>query len=422
VTWLQSVGVAGRSGAGRRQEFIGRRKDGGIFDTDVTISRFQSGDEHLYAATIRDMTERKRVEQMKTEFVSTVSHELRTPLTSIGGSLGLLSAGAVGPLNEKAARLVEIAHNNCQRLIRLINDILDIEKIESGKMNFDLRTMALGPLIERTISANRGFAEEHSVTLKSEMPPWPIAVMGDPDRLEQLVTNLLSNAIKHCPSGGVAQIRVAAKDGHARIEVMDRGAGVPADFRDRIFRKFAMADNSDSRAKGGTGLGLAIVREIAEKHGGRAGFEDRDGGGAVFYCELPLSGCEDEWSNQSDGSLPVLLHIDDDRDFLAVVASAFGGRATVQSVSSLAEARDSIAVNRFAGAVVDVNVPPESGLDLVPALRDAIPGIPIVVFSALDDVPPTPGVDVALIKGRTSVATLVETTMALVARATKEAE
>jgi len=144
MAWLRSVGSAGRSGTGRRQEFVGLRKDGTTFDTDVTISRFRAGDDDLYVATIRDVTERKRVEQMKTEFVSTVSHELRTPLTSIGGSLGLLTAGAVGPLNEKAARLVEIAHSNCQRLIRLINDILDIEKIESGKMNFDLRRMMLG--------------------------------------------------------------------------------------------------------------------------------------------------------------------------------------------------------------------------------------------------------------------------------------
>lgn len=422
MIWLRSVGSAGVKGAGRRNEFTGRRKDGSVFETDVAISRFRSGGEVLYVAIIRDVTERKRVEQMKTEFVSTVSHELRTPLTSIGGSLGLLAAGAVGPLNDKAARLVDIAHNNCQRLIRLINDILDIEKIESGNMRFELRRMPLGPLIARTATANRAFAETHHVALDIEMPPWPIEVMGDPDRLEQLLTNLVSNAIKHSPSGGTVTVRLVAREGKACIEVLDRGSGVPEEFRQRIFGKFAMADNSDSRAKGGTGLGLAIVREIAEKHGGSADFIDRDGGGSCFFFELPLAECEEELaaSPAEKSSLPLLLHIDDDRDCLTVVANAFAGRATVLQVSSLSEARRAIETHAFAGAIVDVMVTADNGLDLVPALRAAAPSLPIVVFSALDEIPPTPGVDAVLIKSRTSFDTLVETTMALVAHASRD--
>ena len=421
MAWLKSVGSAGRRGAGKREEFTGLRKDGSIFETDVAISRFRSGEENLYVATIRDVTERKRVEQMKTEFVSTVSHELRTPLTSIGGSLGLLEAGAVGPLNEKAARLVRIAHSNCQRLIRLINDILDIEKIESGKMQFDLRRMPLGPLVERTVEANRGYAERHSVALAVEMPPWPVAVMGDPDRLEQLLTNLVSNAIKHSPAEGTVGIRVSTGNNRACVEVLDRGAGVPADFRERIFGKFAMADGSDSRAKGGTGLGLAIAREIAERHGGEVGFRDREDGGSVFFFELPMAECEDSRSESAqDVTQPLLLHVDDDRDCLTVAANAFAGRARLFSVTSLSEARKALDGHRFAGAIVDVVVPPDNGLDLVAGLRAAAPGLPIVVFSALDDVPMIPGVDAVLVKSRTSFETLVETTLALVARAARE--
>jgi len=419
--WLRHVGSAGAKGSGAQQEFIGRRTDGTTLATDVSISRFTDDEEMGYVAVIRDVTERKRIEAMKTEFVSTVSHELRTPLTSIGGSLGLLASGAVGGLNDKAARLVQIAHNNCERLIRLINDILDIEKIESGKMQFDLRRMPLGPLIVRTATANRAFGADRGIEIVSEMPPWPISVMGDPDRLEQLLTNLVSNAVKHSPDGATVALALMTKNGRARIEVRDRGAGVPEDFRDRIFGKFAMADGSDSRARGGTGLGLAIAREIGERHEGTVGFTDREGGGSVFFFELPLATCEDIAVGEVDESLPLVLHIDDDRDCLSVVASAFSGRATIHSVASMAEARQAVEARRYAGAIVDVVVPPDNGLDLIPALRKIAPGLPIVVFSAHDDLHTPSGVDAVMVKSRTSFDTLVETTMALVARAAREA-
>jgi PAS domain S-box-containing protein len=419
--WLRHVGSAGAKGSGAQQEFIGRRIDGTTLATDVSISRFFDDEELGYVAVIRDITERKRIEAMKTEFVSTVSHELRTPLTSIGGSLGLLASGAVGELNDKAARLVQIAHNNCERLIRLINDILDIEKIESGKMQFDLRRMPLGPLIARTATANRAFGADRGVEIVAEMPPWPMSVMGDPDRLEQLLTNLVSNAVKHSPDGATVCIALMARNERARIEVRDRGAGVPADFRDRIFGKFAMADGSDSRTRGGTGLGLAIAREIGERHDGTVGFSDREGGGSVFFFELPLATCEDTAEIDRDESLPLVLHIDDDRDCLLVVASAFSGRATIHSVATIEEAREAITARRFAGAIVDVVVPPDNGLDIIPALRDIAPGLPIVVFSAHDDLVAPPGVDAIMVKSRTSFDTLVETTMALVARAAREA-
>ena len=421
--WLASVGSAGTHGAGRRQEFVGKRADGSIFETEVAISRVSDEPRRRYVAAIRDISDRKRAERMKTEFVSTVSHELRTPLTSIAGSLGLLGAGAVGPLNEKARRLVEIAHSNCERLVRLINDILDIEKIESGKMEFDLRRMQAAPLINRTVEAMRGYAEKHDVTIKTTLPPWPQCLKGDPDKLEQLLTNLLSNAIKHSPPGGQVEVFSTQERDQIRIEVRDRGAGVPDEFRGRIFGKFAMADASDSRAKGGTGLGLAIAREIARRHGGEVGFDDRDGGGTIFHFGVPLAKSDDvETAAKSDPSLPRLLHLDDDQDTLVVAASAFAGKANLVPAHTLAQARELLAQGEaFAGAIIDVGLAYESGLDIVPDLRKANPEMPIILFTAMDDAHDTADADRVMIKSRASFPELVEATLDALAKRRKAA-
>ena len=412
--WLASVGAAGEHGAGRRQEFTGRRADGSTFDTEVAISRVSGEGERRYVAAIRDISDRKRAEQMKTEFVSTVSHELRTPLTSIGGSLGLLQAGAVGPLNEKAQRLVDIARSNCERLIRLINDILDIEKIESGRMEFDLRRMQVAPLVQRTVASMGGFAEQHGVTLSTQLPPWPQCVMGDPDKLEQLLTNLVSNAVKHAPEGSEVEIFAGHDGGKVRVEVRDRGAGVPDEFRGRIFGKFAMADASDSRAKGGTGLGLAIAREIARRHGGDVGFEDRDGGGTVFHFDVPQVAADAPGgAPERDPSLPTILHVDDDQDTLSVVASVFAGRANVLAAHTLAGAREVLASTVIEAAILDVGLAYESGLELVPDLRAADNSPAIVAFTAVEDAPETGTVDAVLIKSRASIDDLVARTLEL---------
>ncbi|MBD3774144.1 MAG: CHASE3 domain-containing protein [Rhodobacteraceae bacterium] len=423
MAWLASVGEAGAHGAGRRQEFTGRCKDGSTFETEIAISRFISDGEHQYVVAIRDITDRKRAEKMKNEFVSTVSHELRTPLTSIGGSLGLLSAGAVGPLNEKAQRLVTIAHSNCERLIRLINDILDIEKIESGKMEFDHRRMQVAPLVQRTASAMRGFAEQHRVRIAVDLPTVPESVVGDPDRLEQLLTNLMSNAIKHSPEGAQVEVSVRRDGDMTRIEVADRGAGIPLDFRKRIFGKFAMADASDSRAKGGTGLGLSIVREIAQHHGGDVGFADREGGGTIFFVTIPR--IEDNLPERPERNgkhrLPKVLHVDDDLDCLNVVSSAFAERAEIVSCGSLDQAHELVASQRFAAAIIDIDMHSEDGLRLIPQLREAQPNVPILLFTALDSGYTDTGADKVLVKSRASIGDLVSETMRLIAASKRKA-
>ena len=418
--WLASVGAAGEHGAGRRQEFIGRRIDGTTFDTELAISRVEdSAGRRRYVAAIRDISDRKRAEQMKTEFVSTVSHELRTPLTSISGSLGLLGAGAVGPLEDKAKRLIQIAHSNCERLIRLINDILDIEKIESGKMEFDLRRIQVGPLVDRTVASMAGFAEKHQVSVTVTLPPWPQFIVGDPDRLEQLLTNLLSNAIKHSPSGGKVEIFSDHHAGTVRIEVRDRGAGVPLAFRERIFGKFAMADASDSRVKNGTGLGLSIAREIARRHGGEVGFEDRDGGGTSFYFDIGEADCGDIIPITLDESLPRILHVDDDDDCLSVVASAFESKATIVSTTTIEQMKKLAGHEHFDGAIIDAGMIANGTIDLNGILRSKTRELPIVLFTADDGPHDMRSADRVLVKSRASLDNLVDVTLDLVSQKRK---
>jgi signal transduction histidine kinase len=241
---------------------------------------------------LRYAGERKRLERLKDEFVSTVSHELRTPLTSIAGSLGLLKGNAAGSLPKSAERLLEIAHTNSVRLVRLVNDILDIEKLESGHVAFDFRQIQVRPLVEQTVEAIRGYAEGHRVKVRIEAVGAVDDIRADTDRLAQVVTNLLSNAIKCSPPDGEVVIAVE-KDAEVdvvRITVRDCGPGIPADFKSRIFERFAQADATNARRKGGTGLGLSIAKQIVDRLGGDIGFADAPSGGTIFHVELPIWG------------------------------------------------------------------------------------------------------------------------------------
>jgi len=257
---------------------------GGVIDHEARI--VVSGD-HEILTIVRDITERKKVERMKSEFVSVVSHELRTPLTSIRGALGLIANGVAGAISPSAQAMITIAHNNSERLVRLINDILDIEKIEAGRMLFDLQPIALLPVIEQAIADNRAYGAQFGVTfiLKAAAPD--IYVNADRDRLVQVLTNLVSNAAKFSLPNGTVTVTVRRLVGHAQIAVADRGLGIPEEFHKRIFQKFAQADSSDTRHKGGTGLGLSITKAIVERCNGRIWFTSQVGQGTTFYVDLP---------------------------------------------------------------------------------------------------------------------------------------
>jgi PAS domain S-box-containing protein len=382
ITRLEAANGALASAPAR--ELFVRRFDGGEAPVDVTIRPMHVEQTRYIAVYARDISDRKRVERLKDEFVSTVSHELRTPLTSIAGSLGLLIGGAVAPLPEGPARLVGIAHANCQRLVRLINDILDVEKIESGKMKFELAPLTLAEVAARSIDAVRGYADQLGVTLRLEADD-DIDIRGDIDRLVQVGANLISNAIKFSKTGDAVEIRAARWGRLARITVQDHGPGVPEEFRGRIFSKFAQADSSDTRQRGGTGLGLVIAKEITERHGGRLWFDSVLGQGSAFHIDLPLATEMAESPTQGDG-LGRLLVCEDDLDAGALLKQTLERDGfAVDVVTCAAEAQAALGVrNRYRALVLDLVLPDRHGLALIQALREAASTreLPIIVVSA----------------------------------------
>lgn len=272
-------------------ELIAQGKDQPALSLMVSAHPLTTSDGQRHGAIIvvRDITESKKIERLKSEFVSVVSHELRTPVTSIRGSLGLLAGGAMGALPDRTKQLLEIALRNSDRLAHLINDLLDIEKMESGKMKFDLTEQHLLPLIEQSIEANSGYAQSFNVRFTLQAHDEDLTAIVDAHRFMQVMANLLSNAAKFSPSGGEVHISIDRLPGAARIRVQDRGPGIPQDFWPRVFQKFSQADSSDARTKSGTGLGLAICKAIIERMHGTIGFDTAPDFGTTFWFELPVA-------------------------------------------------------------------------------------------------------------------------------------
>ncbi len=262
------------------------RQDGTGFAVSATASPILEDGAIAGAVLVfRDVTERREVERVKREFVSTVSHELRTPLTSIRGSLSLLSSGVMGELSPAVQGLMDVASRNVLRLIALINDILDFERLEDHRLPLEDEPVVLANVISQAFETLQGFAEQEEIRLESGHVGGQ--VRGDAGRLSQVLVNLISNAVKFSVRGSAVTVETIEHADDVEVRVIDRGRGVPAEFRSRIFERFQQVDSSDSRRHGGTGLGLAICKLIIEQHGGTIGVESEESRGSTFWFRLP---------------------------------------------------------------------------------------------------------------------------------------
>jgi len=378
-----STGVKKIIGIGRQVE--GKRKDGSTFPMDLAVSEMRLGEKRMFTGVVRDITERVKIERMKSEFISTVSHELRTPLTSIRGSLGLIAGGIAGELPAQAKALLDIAHKNSELLILLVNDILDMEKIEAGKMEFQTAPIKLMSLIKQSLEANRSYADQYRVTyrLEDEMPE--VMVHVDANRMLQVLANLLSNAAKFSPMDSEVTVNTILDGERVRVNISDRGSGISEEFRSQIFQKFAQADSSDTRKKGGTGLGLSITKAIVEQMGGRIGFDSTPDVMTTFFIEFPV------WH---ETTLPVIhsdnsnkqkvLIVEDDLD-VAILLQLMLEKAGIASdiANDAAQAKNLLSRDRYAAMTLDLALPDQDGISLIRELRSRreTEKLPIVVVS-----------------------------------------
>jgi PAS domain S-box-containing protein len=270
----QSLFQSFEKGGVRSIETDYKHKNGEKIPVHLVLSQINDtrGGHAGYLAIAEDISERKRIEQMKNEFISTVSHELRTPLTAISGALGLIRGGVAGQLSETLDKMLEVAFNNSQRLQRLVNDLLDMEKLLAGKMSFELSSHSVCRLLKQAIESNQSYADQYQVTLIMTACEPGMHIRVDSMRFAQIMSNILSNAVKFSPTGGHVDICAGLEVDRVRVAVRDFGPGIPDAFHSQIFQKFSQADSSDSRQKGGTGLGLAITRELVERMQGEIGF------------------------------------------------------------------------------------------------------------------------------------------------------
>jgi signal transduction histidine kinase/DNA-binding response OmpR family regulator len=344
------------------------------------------------------LTERSELDTIKDEFISTVSHELRTPLTSIRGALGLLSAGLMGTMDTKAQNLLRIAVTNTDRLIRLINDILDLERMESGSAPLHIRRCSLRELAGQAIETMTPMADAVEVKLELELAASPDVVFfdGDPDRILQVITNLLSNAIKFSPIAGLVQIRVQADPESVLLRISDGGRGIPQDKLNSIFDRFGQVEASDARQKGGTGLGLAICRTIVDQHNGTIWAESNAqhgrGPGASLSVSLPrLSRVEDAarigpltvLNNSVDGTV---ILCDDDASIRTVIGEHLRQHGyRILEATSGEEAIALAHANRVEAILLDLYMPGLTGWETLKRLKHSATtaSIPVVILSVL---------------------------------------
>ncbi len=376
---------------GLDREVVGMRKGGSEFPMNLTVSEAVVDGRRHFLAVVRDITEKKKVERIKDEFVSTVSHELRTPLTSIRGSLGLVNSGVLGEVPKQASEMLEIAGNNTDRLLLLINDLLDVQKIESDSMQFEFQPISVAEMLREAVILNREYGAQFDVRYELKELEGEVEVYADKARLIQVMNNLLSNAAKFSPPGEVVQVSACVHDSFVRISVADHGPGIPKDFQDKLFEKFTQSDASDTRKIGGTGLGLSIVRLIVEKHGGHVGFVSAEGVGATFYFDLPKvrsGGTSLYRLSPIIGSEEKILVVEDDPGISVLLCRALAAAGyTTTAAASMAQARKCLEEDDYLAMTLDLVLPDNEGVGIIKELREdpKTHHLPVVVVSASAD-------------------------------------
>ncbi len=366
------------------REVEGRRKEGEVFPLEIAVSELHIEGEQLFTAIVRDVTERKRVENLKNQFISTVSHELRTPLTSIRGALGLVLGKEAASLSPKARKMLETANRNSERLTFLINDILDLEKIEAGEMRFDMRVIDINAVAHRAMIENESYASKYSVHLALI----PLAeersfVLADEHRLLQVFANLLSNAVKFSPPEATVTIEIVSLGNCLRVAVKDKGSGISEAFQAKIFTRFSQADASDTRQQGGTGLGLAVSKAIVEHHSGHIGFDSEVDVGSDFYVDLPQ--WQDVVLSQTNSDKSQVLICEDNLDVAYILSNLLEDQGLSSDTATTgAAAKTLLAKNHYQLMLLDLTLPDTDGISLLRDLRadPATSGLPVIVVSA----------------------------------------
>lgn len=327
---------------------------------------------------VTDLTSERLHLELKNSFVSTVSHELRTPLTSITGALDLMESGALGEMPPELKEMLDIAQNNTQRLTYLVNDLLDLDKLMSGKLEIEFSSFALKPLLQRCVTDMRAYIEKYEVNIQIEAPD-DLWVFADESRLAQVITNILSNACKHSPSDQPILLRARElKQGAAVISIVDHGPGIPKEFRKRIFERFSQAELTDSRKEQGSGLGLAISRELIEQMHGVIGFESEPGQGAHFWFRLPG---ESHYKMRKDKERLAILHVEDSKDFVELVAQYLKDIADVEGAHTLKDANEKIRDNDYDLVLLDLSLPDGHGTALWESIHRLNSNLPLAVIS-----------------------------------------
>jgi PAS domain S-box-containing protein len=348
---------------------------------------------------LRDVTQERELDRMKTEFVSQVSHELRTPLTAIKGFTDLLLDGDAGEVNEEQTEYLQIVKQNVERLVALINDLLDVSRIESGRITLKLDSIDLRAIVEMVVATMRPLLEQKQQSLTVQMGPDLPHARGDHDRILQVVTNLVSNAYKYTPAGGAICVEASHSGDRVQIAVRDTGIGIAAEDIPRLFTRFFRVDSSLTREIGGTGLGLSIVKSIVELHGGSVAVQSAPGSGSTFSFDLPVAdqaapqpapvtAPEDVPDDQRAAGARTVLMVEDDETVTEAIAQSLGRAGyRIEAAGSAEAALGSLAAHRPDLIMLSVRLPGMQGLDRTSRLAEApeIRDIPLLVLSILGE-------------------------------------